>query len=38
MPEDGSFIVWVLTQLVSDADVDALGRIVDSFDVVGDLP
>jgi serine protease Do len=37
-PEDGSFLVWVLSQLVSDADVDAFSRIVDTFQVVGDLP
>jgi len=38
MPEDGSFLVWVVTQITSDADVEALGRIVDSFEVVGSLP
>jgi serine protease Do len=37
-PEDGSFLVWVVAQLVTDADVDALSRIVDTFQVVGDLP
>jgi hypothetical protein len=37
-PEDGSFLVWVLGQLVSDADVDAFSRIIDTFQVVGDLP
>ena len=38
MPEDGAFIVWVVTQMVSEADVDALSRIIDSFQVVGSLP
>jgi serine protease Do len=38
MPESGAFLVWVLTQVVSEADVEAFGRIVDTFDVVGNLP
>jgi serine protease Do len=38
MPEDGSFLVWVVVQITSDADVEALSRIVDSFEVVGSLP
>ncbi|MFO7743466.1 MAG: S1C family serine protease [Anaerolineae bacterium] len=37
-PEDGSFLVFVLAQLVSDADMDAFVRIVDTFQVVGGLP
>ena len=38
MPEGGPFIVWVLTQIVSDRDVDAFGQITDTFQVIGDLP
>ena len=38
MPEDGAFLVWVITQIVSDADIDALSRIIDTFQVVGSLP
>ncbi|MCL7451702.1 MAG: hypothetical protein M8467_01500 [Anaerolineae bacterium] len=37
-PEDGSFLVWVIGQLLSDADVDAFSRIIDTFQVVGNLP
>jgi serine protease Do len=37
-PEDGSFLVWVVAQLVGDADYDALTRIIDTFQVVGELP
>jgi serine protease Do len=38
MPEDGSFLVWVVGQLITDADVDAFSNIVDTFQVVGALP
>jgi serine protease Do len=38
VPEDGTFIVWVLTQLVNDRDVDAFGQIIDTFQVVDSLP
>jgi serine protease Do len=37
-PEDGSFLVWVVSQLLSDADVEALSQIIETFQVVGDLP
>jgi serine protease Do len=37
-PEDGAYLVWVVVQLVSDADYDALSRIIDTFQVVGELP
>jgi serine protease Do len=37
-PEDGSYLVWVLGQLVSDADVDAFSRVIETFQVIGDLP
>ena len=37
-PEDGSFLVWVIGQLLSDADVDAFSRIIETFQVVGALP
>jgi serine protease Do len=38
VPEDGSFLVWVIGQLITDADVDAFSNIVDTFQVVGALP
>jgi serine protease Do len=38
IPEDGTFMVWVLTQMLNDRDVDAFGQIIDTFDVVGNLP
>ena len=38
MPEAEQLIVWVLTQIVSDRDVDAFGQITDTFQVIGDLP
>lgn len=38
MPENGTFMVWVLTQIVNDRDVDAFGQITDTFQVVGNLP
>jgi len=38
VPEDGSFIVWVLTQMINDRDVDAFGQIIDTFQVVDSLP
>jgi serine protease Do len=37
-PESRELIVWVQTQVVSDADLEALDRIIDSFEVVGVLP
>jgi serine protease Do len=37
-PEDGAVIIWVQTQIVSDADLEALDRIINSFQVVGELP
>jgi len=38
VPEDGTFMVWVLTQIISDRDVDAFSQIIDTFQVVGALP
>jgi serine protease Do len=38
MPEEGTFMVWVLTQMVDERDVDAFGQIIDTFNVVGNLP
>lgn len=38
MPEDGSFIIFVQIQAVTDADLDALDRILDTFFVAGELP
>jgi hypothetical protein len=37
-PENREFIIWVQTQVVSDADLDALDRIIDTFQVIDDLP
>jgi len=37
-PENREFIIWVQTQIVTEADLEALDRIIDSFQVVGDLP
>jgi serine protease Do len=37
-PEDGSYMVWVIAQIVTDADVGAFTRIVETFQVVGELP
>jgi len=37
-PESREFIIWVQTQIVTEADLEALDRIIDSFQVVGDLP
>ena len=37
-PPDNAFIIWVQTQIVTDADLDALDHILDSFYVVGELP
>lgn len=37
-PEDGTYLTWVVGQLISDADVEAFSQIVDTFQVVGDLP
>jgi serine protease Do len=36
-PEDRSFIMLLQIQVVSDADLDALDRILNTFQVVGDL-
>lgn len=36
-PEDQSFVVFVLIQIVSDADLDATDRIIESFSVVGEV-
>ncbi len=37
-PADQAFITFVLVQVRSDADLEALDRILRSFQVVGDLP
>jgi serine protease Do len=37
-PEDRDLILWVQTQIVSDADLEALDHIINSFEVVGELP
>ncbi len=33
-----AYLILVQMQLVTDADVDAFGRVIDTFDVVGNLP
>jgi hypothetical protein len=38
VPESREFIIWVQTQIVSEADLEALDRIINSFEVVDDLP
>ena len=37
-PADRSFIIFVQVQAVTDADLDALDRILDTFFVAGELP
>ncbi|GAB4541484.1 MAG: hypothetical protein Kow0063_32330 [Anaerolineae bacterium] len=37
VPEDGSFIILLQVQVTSDADLDAVDRILDTFTVVGGL-
>ncbi len=37
MPEDGSFIMLVQVLVASDADLDAVDHILNTFEVIGDL-
>jgi hypothetical protein len=37
-PEDGSFTILLTVQVVSQADLNAADRILDTFQVIGDLP
>ena len=37
-PEDQSFLMWLNIQVVDDADLDALDHILNSFQVIGQLP
>ncbi len=37
-PADGSFMIWLTTQIIGEADLNALDRILNSFDVIGTLP
>lgn len=37
-PPDSAFLIWVQTQIVSDADLEALDHILNSFYVIGELP
>jgi hypothetical protein len=37
-PEDGSFTILLTVQVVSQADLDAADRILDTFQVIGNLP
>ena len=36
-PEDKSYALFVLVQVVRDADLKALDTIIDTFQVIGDL-
>jgi serine protease Do len=38
MPEDESVILFLLVQVASEADLKALDKILDTFQVIGDLP
>ena len=38
LPADNAFIIWVQVQIVTDADLDALDHILESFYVAGELP
>lgn len=37
-PEDQSFLMWLNIQVVDDADLEALDHLLNSFQVIGDLP
>ena len=37
-PEDQSFLMWLNIQIVDDNDLDALDHLLNSFEVIGDLP
>jgi serine protease Do len=37
-PADKSFLMWLEIQVVDDADLDALDHILNSFQVIGELP
>ncbi|MCB0204917.1 MAG: trypsin-like peptidase domain-containing protein [Caldilineae bacterium] len=37
-PEDQSFLMWLNIQVVDDADLDALDHLLNSFQVIGELP
>ncbi|MEZ4768704.1 MAG: trypsin-like peptidase domain-containing protein [Caldilineales bacterium] len=37
-PEDQSFLMWLNIQVVDDADLDALDHLLNSFQVIGQLP
>lgn len=37
VPEDGSFIILLQVQVTSDADLDAVDHILDTFTVIGEL-
>lgn len=38
VPEDGAFVIWLQMQVVTEADLEALDRMLNSFQVVGELP
>jgi len=37
-PAEDDFIVWVGIQALTDADIEAANRIVETFEVIGDIP
>lgn len=37
-PADGSFMIWLTTQIIGEADLNALDHLLNSFDVIGTLP
>jgi serine protease Do len=38
VPEDQAYVIWLQVQVVDEGDLDALDRILNSFQVVGELP
>ena len=38
VPETRAYVILVQVQIVSEADLEALDRILDTFNVVGELP
>lgn len=38
VPDHRAFIIWVEIQVATEEDLDALDRILDTFEVVGELP
>ncbi len=38
VPEDQSYLIWLQIQIASEADLEALDRILNTFQVIGQLP